>query len=113
VLVLCQNLVIKKKIIIVAIDLTSRWIETRALVDKSEKSIAKFLIEEIFLRHGAPNEIVSDQGRELIGKIVKRICQIFESRKAFTSAYNPKANGTTERVNQTLVVKLCKLCNER
>ncbi|KAG0441880.1 Gag-Pol polyprotein [Dictyocoela muelleri] len=33
------------------------------------------------------------------------------TKKSFTSSYNPKSNGSIERVNQTLICKLAKLCN--
>ncbi|KAG0419609.1 Protein NYNRIN, partial [Dictyocoela muelleri] len=48
------------KYIIVAVDLCTRWVEAKATKTKSSNEISKFLIDEIFLRHGSPLELVSD-----------------------------------------------------
>lgn len=75
--------------------------------------MAKFIVEEIFINYGSPRKLVSDQGREFLNNVVKKICQIMDTRKIYTSPYNPKCNGVVERVNQTLIGKLAKLVNQR
>ena len=96
--------------IVIATDYLTRWAEAKALKRKTEAEIVKFLINEIFLRHGAPNQILSDQGREFSNKLVKAVCEKFNSLKSFTSSYHPQCNGAVERLNRTLVAKLACIC---
>ncbi|KAG0435472.1 Gag-Pol polyprotein [Dictyocoela muelleri] len=101
------------RFIVMVIDTSTRWIEAKALRNKSSHLIATFILNNIILRYGAPHSIISDQGKEFTANIIKNICKIMNTRKSFTSSYNPKSNGSIERVNQTLIHKLSKLCNGR
>jgi hypothetical protein len=100
-----------KKYLIVATDYVTRWCEARATKDKSARTIAKFVLEEIICRHGPPNELLSDRGLEFLNKTVAELCNLFKIYKSFTSAYHPQCNGAVERTNQSLVAKLAKLVN--
>ena len=97
------------KFIIVGTDYLTKWAETRALKKKTAEGVAKFIYEEFVLRHGPPEVLLTDQGLEFNNKIVKKLCDMINTRKAFTSAYNPRCNGQTERLNKTLIAKLAKL----
>lgn len=57
--------------IISFIDLYSGWPEAFADPDKSAENIAHLLIEEIFPRHGAPLQIISDNGSENSNRMIK------------------------------------------
>ncbi|GFU16812.1 hypothetical protein TNCV_923151 [Trichonephila clavipes] len=63
--------------------------------------IAKFLLEEIVLRHGAPRVIITDRGAVFRSRLVFLVdlCNIDHR---FTTAYHPQTNGLTERFNKTL-----------
>jgi hypothetical protein len=102
-----------KKYLIVATYYMTRWCEARAVKDKSAKTIAKFILEEIIYRHGPPNELLSDRGLEFLNKTVSELCNLFNIYKSFTSAYHPQCNGAVERTNQSLVAKLAKLVKGR
>ncbi|MGL4849247.1 MAG: integrase catalytic domain-containing protein [Clostridium sp.] len=99
--------------IVIATDHISRWSKAKALKSKSAKLVAKFLVSHIFMQHGPPKELLSDQGCEFLNKSVKTVCEILNTKKSFTSSYNPKCNGAAERVNQTLIGKLARLADER
>jgi hypothetical protein len=73
--------------------------------------VAKFLIEEILMRHGPPNKILSDQEREFMNNCIVKLCEIMNSEKSFTSAYHPQCNGAVQRLNRTLIAKLARICN--
>lgn len=51
------------KMIICAIDYCTKWVETRALSDEAAKGVAKFILEDIICRHGAPRHILTDRGK--------------------------------------------------
>src|ERR1700741_2336166 len=55
------------KYIVFARDDLSGWVEGRALSAANSKSVAKFLYEEVFARHGYPRKIVVDGEGETKG----------------------------------------------
>ena len=57
---------------------------------------------------GPPKEWLSDRGKEFVNELLDRLCATFNINSRFTSPYNPRANGLTERFNQTLVSALRK-----
>lgn len=97
------------KFIIVATDYATRWVEARAIKYKTAGTIVKFLIEEIFIRHGPPRELRCDRGTEFINKAVMEITQIWNAKMKPSTPYHPQSNGLVERCNQTLVNKLRKI----
>ena len=56
------------KYIFTATDYFTKWVEAFPLKDKKATSVATCL-QEMFYRHGAPNSILSDQGREFINEV--------------------------------------------
>ena len=46
----------------------SKWVKAFALPDKSADSVARG-IYAAYCRHGAPNDIITDQGREFVNKV--------------------------------------------
>jgi len=95
--------------VIVATDYLTKWVEARALPDKSAASVAGFIYEDIICRHGAPKELLSDQGTEFLNQLVQEICRTFEVKRRVTTPYHPQTNGLTERFNRTLINLLRKL----
>jgi hypothetical protein len=49
--------------IIVAVDYLTKWVELRAMPNGKADMVATFFVEQIVLRHGAPESIISDQGK--------------------------------------------------
>ncbi|KAK6090360.1 hypothetical protein P3W45_000717 [Vairimorpha bombi] len=85
-----------------------KWVEGKALKQKSAKEIARFLVEDIFTRHGVVKEIRSDQGLEFNNQLVRAIAKFFNSKIKYSSPYHPQSNGLAERTNQTIINKLSK-----
>ncbi|KZR97107.1 Uncharacterized protein APZ42_008203, partial [Daphnia magna] len=52
-----------KRNIIVAVNYLTKWAETRAVPTATARDAAEFFIEEIVLRHGAPEGVVTDCGK--------------------------------------------------
>lgn len=99
----------KKTFILVAIDTFTRFCITKAVTNKNAKTVAKFINDDVFLKHGVPLQLLSDQGREYDNKLVRQLCDTYNCTKIFTTPYNPQCNGAVERVNGTLISKLSRI----
>ncbi|GFU28203.1 retrovirus-related Pol polyprotein from transposon 412 [Trichonephila clavipes] len=64
--------------------------------------IAKSLLKEIVLRHGAPRVIITDRGAAFQSRLVSSLVDFCNIDHRFTTAYHPQTNGLTERFNKTL-----------
>ena len=98
--------------ILVITDYATRWVEAFATKDQKAETVANILINEIICRHSAPRQMLSDQGRNFLSKVVKEMCDYFVIKKLQTTAYHPETNGLTERFNATLCQMLSVYCNE-
>ncbi len=92
--------------IVLATDYATSWGEGRALKGKSAELISRFLIDDIFTRHGPPSKIRSDCGTEFMNKIVDATCKYWKCKLKHTIPYTPYSNGKTERSNKILMDKL-------
>ena len=86
-------------------DYFSKWPEAEPVPTKEAKHVANFLYKMI-LRHGCPEEIISDQGREFCNQLIDLLEKLTGFKHRITSAYHPQSNGLDERLNQTLKSKL-------
>ncbi|KAG0772324.1 hypothetical protein G6F62_013007 [Rhizopus arrhizus] len=55
--------------LLMAVDYTTNWPIARALKDATGEEIVKFIYEEIVLRFGCPDEIITDRGANFMSKI--------------------------------------------
>jgi transposase InsO family protein len=78
-------------------DSLTKWVEIFALPDKSAESVAECLFDEILMRHGSPEVLISDQGTEFVNKIVKQLMKLLKVRRVTTSPYSPRADGLAEK----------------
>ncbi|UYV79808.1 K02A2.6-like [Cordylochernes scorpioides] len=88
------------KWIIVCTDYLTRFAVTKALPTGEAKEAAKFLMEDVVLKHGAPREIITDRGRVFQSKLIAELANQCSSIHRFTTAYHPQTNGLTESVEQ-------------
>ncbi len=55
-----------------------------AVPDQSANTIAKLLVEEVFSRHGAPEQLLSDRGANFLSELVLEICKLLRIKKVNT-----------------------------
>ncbi|XP_037776688.1 uncharacterized protein LOC119573546 [Penaeus monodon] len=65
-------------------------------------TVGKIIKEQIFDKFGAPERLLSDQGKNLLSSLIKQLCNGYGVDKARTSAYHPQGNGCCEIFNRTL-----------
>jgi len=51
--------------------------------NKKTETVAKVLVEQVFTRLGCPLSILSDQGKEVDGRIIREVYQLFGINKNF------------------------------
>ncbi|UYV63848.1 hypothetical protein LAZ67_2005815, partial [Cordylochernes scorpioides] len=101
----------RKKWIIVLTDYYTRYAETKAISKATVKEVSKFLVEDIFLRHGAPQYLISDRGSQFTSNLMKEVMKTCKIKHCFTTSYHPQTNGLTERLNRTLINMLSMYVN--
>lgn len=100
-----------KTVIIVATDYATRWAETKALVSGKAEPVARFILENIIARHGAPRYLLSDRGQTFRSELVRELTKSMGTVNQYTTAYHPSCNGLTERLNKTLADMLSMYTN--
>ena len=55
---------------------------------------------------GPPDKIVSDNGKQFIGKVFQDLCNILKVKHVTTSIYHPQSNGAIERFHRWLKTRL-------
>ncbi|UYV63289.1 hypothetical protein LAZ67_2003665 [Cordylochernes scorpioides] len=88
--------------VIVCTDYLTKYAITKALPTGGAVEIAKFILNYIILKHGAPREMITDRGRSFQSKLVNELTKMCGMSQLFTTAYYPQTNGLTERLNKTL-----------
>ena len=61
---------------------------------------------------GSPVILLSDQESEFASEIFEKMCKRLGITHKFLATYNPKANGTVERYNRTLINQLRSACDK-
>ena len=80
----------------------SGWPEARAIRKANAQTVANFLKEDVFARHGCPTSIIVDRGSENKGE-VDIICDQLGFKNHLITAYHPPANRVVERGHKQLI----------
>jgi len=78
--------------ILTCMDSYTKWAEAFAIKNKEAETIAKVLVEQIFTRFGCFLSILSDQEKEVDGRIMAEVCKLFKIEKLRTTPYKPSTN---------------------
>jgi len=97
--------------LLVIIEFVSKYVWAAPIKSKNAEEIAEKLLVYIAL-FGPSKEILSDQGTEFNNKVVEQLMKATGVVHRVTSAYNPRTNGQTERMNYVLVESLEKFTGE-
>ena len=96
------------KLFLIVVDAHSKWIEVFIVSSTSaECTISK--LQSLFITHGLPSQIVSDNGSGFTSAEFKKFCADNGVRHILTSPYHPSSNGLAERAVQTFKSAVSKL----
>lgn len=93
-------------------DYATRYCLAFPVARDNAATVAKILVERVFLEYGAPHTILSDRGPHFFNELLESITQLFEVHQVFSSGYRPQTAGLTERFNQTLIDLLAVYVNK-
>ena len=92
--------------IMVVADYFSRWMEAFPIPNQEASTVAEKLVDEIFLRFSAPEQLHSDQGRQFESQLMAEVCKLLQIHKTRTTPYHPQSDDLVERFNRTMLAML-------
>ena len=95
------------RFLLTAVCMASKWAEAIPLKSETARAVANGLME-IFARTGIPLKLLSDQGSQFLGSLVRHLCRDLQVDQVHTAPYHPECNGAVERMHGTLVPMLTK-----
>ena len=98
--------------ILTCVDSFSKWDEAFAIPNREAKTVARFLVEQVFCRLGTPIALLTDNARELDGRLMQEICRLLDVDKQHTSYYHPETNSIAERFHGTLNSMMGRVVSE-
>uniref|UniRef100_A0A914QUT5 RNA-directed DNA polymerase n=1 Tax=Panagrolaimus davidi TaxID=227884 RepID=A0A914QUT5_9BILA len=92
--------------ILVTVDAFSKWLIASPMKNQTARTVATTFINDVITKHGCPNTVVTDCGRQFTGTIFSEMAQIFGFQHNTSTPYHQEANGEVERQNRTLATML-------
>ena len=84
-------------------DELSKFTSAVLIGQQDAMSIARAFVEEIILKFGIPQTVLTDQGYNFMSDVFENVCKILKIKKIKFTAYHPQTNGALERTHRVLV----------
>jgi hypothetical protein len=97
------------KYLVLAREELSNFVDGRSMRTKSIKGVCRFILEDIFSRYGTIGRMRADRG-ELDAVEARNFFERHGVRLRLTTAYNPEANGKSEKGHPPIINALVKAC---
>ena len=97
---------------LVMVDHFTKWLELYPLRDQRSETIAKKVFDCWIPKHGAPEQIHHDQGKNLTAEVIQEMCSFFQIWNTQTTPYHPQSDGASERSIRTVNGMLAKMVKE-
>jgi transposase InsO family protein len=94
------------RVILTFVDCFTRWPEAIPLPDQKARTIARAFVEGIICRHGVPDELITDLGRNFVSVLFAEVCRMLHIRRITTTPSHPQGNAKVERSHQGLMAML-------
>ena len=82
----------------VAIDKFTKWIEAKPIATITAAKVKEFF-QDIVVRFGVPNRIITDNGTQFTGSEFTDWCEELGIKIYYASVAHPQSNGQVERAN--------------
>ena len=90
----------------------TKYSDAIPLCDTTAEMIATAFTHEFICRFGCPEAIRTDQGSNLIGRVLSTVARLFKIRRYNSTAYHPQTQGSLERSHHSLIQYLKMFINE-
>lgn len=97
--------------ILVVTDFFSKYVVLIPLRSITSKALSTHVEEDIFLVYGVPQTIICDNGKQMIGKEFRSMCQKYNTRIFYTPLYHPSSD-PTERTNRIVKTMLASYVHD-
>jgi hypothetical protein len=94
--------------ILTAICAFSKFTILVPISDKCAITVARAIWNNVFLKFGAPSEILTDNGGEFRNQLLSELCRLIGVARCYTTAYQARTNGVCERNHATINSMLAK-----
>ena len=98
----------QKKFLIIACEYFTKWVEAEAVVAITQKSVKKFLWENIICQFGILQRIIIDNGPQLKGDKILQFCSNLHIIMNPSSVCHLQTNGQVESANKNILNSLKK-----
>ena len=98
----------QKKLLLVATDYFSKWIEVDAFASMKDRDVTQFIWKNIVYRFGIPRSIISDNRPQFDSRVYRDFYQELKIRNLYSTPRYPQSNGQAEASNKTLLTTLKK-----
>ena len=99
--------------ILVITDHFTKYSQAFPTRNQTAVTTARVLFDNFLVHYGFPQRILTDQGKNFEGHLIKQLCRLAGVRKCRTTPYHPMGNGNCERFNQTLLAMLRTLSEDQ
>ncbi|KAI4318298.1 hypothetical protein L6164_026085 [Bauhinia variegata] len=93
----------------VAIDYFTKWVEAASYATVTQHVVVKFLKFNIICQYGQPERIITDNGPNLNGSEIQKLCKQFKVKHHNSSPYWPQMNGAVEAANKNIKKIIVKM----
>lgn len=84
-------------------DNLSKYMIAIPIENMTAEVVAKNFMNEIILKYGIPDQILTDCGTQFMSDVFISCCKLLKIKKLKTSIYHPETNGSLERSHKSLV----------
>ena len=98
----------QKKLLLVATDYFSKWIEADAFSSIKDRDVTRFIWKNIVCQFSIPRSIVFDYGLQFENLVYRDFFKEFKIKNLYSAPQYPQSNGQAEASNKTLLTALKK-----
>jgi len=98
--------------ILTLVDHFTKWAEAIPVRNHTAQTVAQRLMENVFSRFGAPQQILTDRGSEFESDLFRNLLEWMGIDKLRTTVFKASSNGQVERFHRTLNSMLAKVVSD-
>jgi len=83
-------------------DLT-KFVAAIPIPAQDAETVARGFVQNIVLKYGIPEAILTDQGANFLSEIFTHVCKLLQIKKVQTTAFHPDSNSGLERSHRVII----------